>query len=409
MEILQINKFHYIKGGAEKYCFELSHMLEGGGDSVEHFSMHHPENFPSGNSESFVSELDFDRISSFREKAAAAGRIIYSLEAKRKLSSLLANHRPSIAHLHNIYHQLSPSILHALANAGVPAVLTAHDYKLVCPNYLLYNEDHICERCIGGRYYKALFAKCIRKSILSALILTTEMYLHSTLGTYSLLKKIISPSKFLMDKLAEAGYPRQKLIHIPNFVYNIPETPAPAEGDYIAYLGRLSREKGIGTLIKAVNGMKSTELLIAGSGPSGASLESLRSSLGAGNIRFAGHLNGDEVGEFINRAKFVIIPSEYYENCPLSILETMASGKPVIGAAIGGIPELIENGEDGLLFEAGNVDDLREKIARLSDDPKLAASMGKKARQKIIDFYNREVHYQRIMKVYEEVLCVSAL
>jgi len=404
MEILQINKFHYLKGGAEKYCFELSSMLEAGGNPVTHFSMQHPQNFPSDHGEYFVSELDFDRIFSVREKAAAAGRIIYSFEAKRKLSSLLTVRKPHIAHLHNIYHQLSPSILHALADAGVPSVLTAHDYKLVCPNYLLYNEDHICEKCGGGRFYNALFTRCLRKSFLSGIILTAEMYLHRVLGTYGILKKIIAPSRFLLEKLAESGYPRHKLIHVPNFVHRIPESPAPAGGNYIAYIGRLSREKGIGTLIRAVSELRSTELLIAGSGPSGDSLKKLCNSLGAENVSFVGHLSGDEVVRFISGAKFVIIPSEYYENCPLSILETMALGKPVIGAAIGGIPELIDDGVDGILFDAGNVEELRSQISRLSDDAKLSVSMGRTARQKISDSYNKEVHYQRIMKVYKEVL-----
>ena len=157
-------------------------------------------------------------------------------------------------------------------------------------------------------------------------------------------------------------------------------------------------------MIRSVSELRSTELLIAGSGPFGDSLKKLCNSLGADNISFVGHLSGDEVVRFISGAKFVIVPSEYYENCPLSILESMALGKPVIGASIGGIPELIDDGVDGILFEAGNVEDLRSRIKRLAEDKKLSVSMGRKARQKIFDFYNRELHYQRITKVYEEVL-----
>jgi glycosyltransferase involved in cell wall biosynthesis len=379
-------------------------MLEEGGDSVMHFSMKNPFNRPSKYSDYFVSQLDFDELHTIGDKLAAAGRIIYSFETKRKLTELLSMHRPDIAHAHNIYHQLSPSILHALEKFGIPTVMTAHDYKLACPNYLLYNEDHVCERCTGGRFYNALFTRCLRKSFLSGLTLTIEMYLHRMLKTYDTLRLIIAPSRFLMEKLIESGIPREKMVHVPNFVYDIPETVDGTPGQYVAYLGRLSREKGLRTLIKAVSGLDDLELRIAGSGPIRASLEELTSSLEAKNIRFVGQLKVEEVPSFISSAKFVVVPSEYYENCPLSILETMALGKPVIGAAIGGIPELINDREDGLLFRPADEEDLRSKMEMLAGDTELTIQMGKKAREKILTRYDRETHYNRLIDIYRDVL-----
>lgn len=404
MEILQVNKFHYIKGGADRYYFELSDLLEEKGHSVIFFSMQDPRNRPAPSSEFFVGNVDFDALSSPFAKLAAAGRIVYSFEAKRKMERLLTKHKPAIAHLHNIYHQLSPSVLHALDRAGVPAVMTAHDYKLICPNYLLYAGGRVCERCAGGRFYKVLSSRCRRESFLSGLVLTTEAYLHRFLRTYATLERIIAPSEFLRSKLLETGYSTERVVHIPNFVARIPESAAAKGGSYVAYVGRLSREKGLSTLMRAMSALPEVSLKIAGDGPGRNALEELRVSLGAGNIEFVGYLGSQAVEEFISSSSFAVVPSECYENCPLSILEAMCLGKPVIGSSIGGIPELIRDGEDGLLFTPGDEVDLREKIGKLARDRRAAVEMGRRAREKVTTVYSREAHYEKVMEVYRSVL-----
>jgi glycosyltransferase involved in cell wall biosynthesis len=403
MDILQVNKFHYIKGGAERYYFELSELLEEKGHSVIFFSMQDARNRPAPLSEFFTSNVDYDAVSSAVTKLVAAGRIIYSFEAKKKMDRLLAIRRPDIAHLHNIYHQLSPSILHALERAGVPSVMTAHDYKLVCPNYLLYADDKVCERCAEGRFYNALFSRCLRGSLLTGIVLTAEMYLHRLLGSYDILERIIAPSEFLRKKLLDAGFAADRVVHIPNFIARIPESAAERVGDYVAYAGRLSREKGLGTLVRAMSGLPSITLKIAGDGPEKPHLTALCASLGARNVEFVGHLGMAEVENFIASSAFMAVPSEYFENCPLSILESMSLGKPVVGASIGGIPELVEDGDDGFLFRPGDAEHLRDRIDRLYGDRHLTVEMGRRARRKVTSCYTRDIHYERIMAVYRDV------
>jgi glycosyltransferase involved in cell wall biosynthesis len=404
MDILQINKFHYVKGGAERYYFELSDLLESEGHSVAHFSMKHPRNVPSPFEEYFVSGVEFDGPASLGAKISAAARTVYSFEARDRLAGLLSVRSFDLAHLHNIYHQLSPSILHALVRSGVPAVLTAHDYKLVCPNYLLYCNGEVCERCTGGRYYRAVIHRCLKNSLAASGVAALEMYLHRLLGSYDTLRAIIAPSRFLRDRLVRAGFPEHKVVTVPNFVSNIPEESAGEPGSYVAYLGRLSHEKGLGTFIRAAAGLRHTEVKIAGDGPERVPLERLRDSLGASNVGFVGLLDRSDVERFILGSSLVVVPSEYYENCPLSILETMALGRPVVGAAIGGIPELIEHGTDGLLFMPGDHVELRESIAGLVGDSRKLRAMGEEARRKITWRYNRTIHYERIMEVYESAL-----
>ncbi len=404
MDILQVNKFHHIKGGSERYYFELSNLLESEGHGIIHFSMEHPKNVPSPFSEFFVSNVDYNGPGTLMDRVSTAGRTVYSFEARDRLSLLLSRRRPAVAHLHNIYHQLSPSILHALKRFEVPAVLTAHDYKLVCPNYLLYCHGRICERCAKGRYYHAVLRRCLKNSPVVSGVAAVEMYLHRLLGSYDTLGAIIAPSRFMRSRIVEAGFPGHRVVTIPNFVSDIPGEPAGQPGDYVAYVGRLSHEKGLETFITAVAGLGGTAVKIAGEGPERRSLERLRDSLGAQNVSFVGLLDRDTLQQFIRSSSLVVIPSEYYENCPLSVLETMALGRPVIGAAIGGIPELIEDGVDGLLFTPGDAVELREAIAGLTRDRNRLRSMGGQAREKVVTKYNRKTHCDRIMEVYESVL-----
>ncbi len=245
MKILQVNKFHFRKGGADQYYFQISELLESQGHGVLHFSMEDPRNEPSPFSRYFVTGVDLHQSASLFEKVHTAGRIVYSFEARRRLSALLSDHRPDIAHIHNIYHQLSPSILHTLRSSGIPAVMTVHDYKLICPSYLLYNPkfEEGCERCGGKRYYRALFSGCVHGSHFKSLVLTVEMYIHRLLRIYDVLHRLITPSRFMKTKLIAAGFPEGKLVHIPNYIDILPDNSAESEGRYIAYLGRLSAEK----------------------------------------------------------------------------------------------------------------------------------------------------------------------
>jgi glycosyltransferase involved in cell wall biosynthesis len=402
MNVLQINKFHFRKGGADQYYFQLSELLRSRGHPVLHFSMKDDRNEPSPCQEYFVSGVDLRHPSSHIGKIVTAGRIIYSVEARRNITALIRKHRPDIAHAHNIYHQLSPSILHALNRLGVPVVMTVHDYKLICPSYLLYNpkKKAVCTKCEGGRYYRAINSECVQGSRFKGMVLTAEMYIHRLLHSYDILYRLITPSIFMKEKLVDAGFPEEKLVHISNYIDTLPGDSSDNDGEYIAYLGRLSGEKGVHTLIDAVSELPEVPVKIAGDGPERKELEDRCRARGADHVSFLGHLSPERVKSVIAGASLVVVPSECNENCPMIVLESMSHGKPVVGSHIGGIPELIDHGRDGFHFEPGNSEDLRNTIERLVKDRGLVKIMGKRARKKIEQRYLKESHYRRIMEIY---------
>jgi glycosyltransferase involved in cell wall biosynthesis len=231
------------------------------------------------------------------------------------------------------------------------------------------------------------------------------MYLHHSLGWYDIPDIFITPSEFMRNKLMEFGMPSDKLFHVPNFVDPNKFTFSNQPEDYFVYIGRLVPIKGLVTLLQAMKGINgSTKLLLIGEGPQHTELEKMAQELDLRNVKFMGHLEFHELINILSRAKFSVLPSEVYENCPMAVLESMAMGKPVIGAKIGGIPELIIDGVDGFLFESGNSKDLSEKISWMINDPKRNKEMGINARTKIEQKYNPIVHYQKIMSLYTQLL-----
>jgi glycosyltransferase involved in cell wall biosynthesis len=406
MKILQVNKFHYNYGGSNRYYLNLSRILELDGHEVAYFSMKGDKNVPSPYSEYFIEPIDYDQIGGPIEMIRSFVNVLYSFEAKKKIGKLLNHFKPDLAHIHNIYHQISPSILPELKGFGIPVVMTAHDYKLVCPNYSLFDGREICERCEGGkRAYHASIGRCHQGTVAKGILLTLESYLHQLLGSYSKgLDLIIAPSQFMKDTLARFGIPEKKVVYVPNFVDPIPEKFEYEEGDHLLYFGRLAAEKGIEILLLAMKNFRDVPLLLAGEGPDKGRFEEITREEGLDNVRFVGKANRSEVESLIRRSKFTILPSIWYENCPLSILESMAYGKPVIGARIGGIPDLIEHDQDGLLFTAGDVDDLSRQIERLLAVRNRLREMGESGHRKVRGLYSKEVHYRSILSIYRRFL-----
>jgi len=405
VKVLQVNKFFYYKGGAEYIFFDTIKLLKKEGHAVIPFSMIHPHNLPSSFSKYFVSFVDLEgKNMSLMKKIRNAGRIFYSFEAKRKLNKLIDKEKPDIAHLHNIHHQISPSILHVLKKKNIPMVMTLHDYKMVCPVYMLLSRGRVCERCKDGRYYWCMINRCTKNSYLKSLFNVIEMYLHhKLLHIFELVDVFISPSRFLKEKIEEMGF-KGKIIHLPNFLN--PDLFEPFYGykeKAIYYAGRLSEEKGLRTLIEAVKGLN-VQLKVIGEGPLRMELE----KIGGKNIYFMGYLPLEELKKVARDCIGMVIPSECYENNPRSVMEAFALGKPVIGARIGGIPELIKDGETGFLFEPGNVEDLREKITKLvSLSSAEIKQMGQRARHFVEENFNPESHYQKLMEIYDEVITLS--
>ncbi len=407
MKILQINKFYYLQGGAERSFFNLGKVLGAKKHEVIPFSMQHPQNKATSYSQYFVSCVDFNTNGHFYPKLTMGIKSIYSVEARKKLSELIKTAKPDIAHIHAFCYQLTPSIFFALEQASIPIVQTSRNYKLICPNQRLFNlySEKICEACKGGRYYKAISNKCIKNSYSASALGCMEAYIYHALGTYSkTINKIIAPSNFLRKKLIEFSLKPEQITHIPNFVNIQDYIPCFDYSDYFVYVGRLAALKGINTLVSAMKQIKGYKLYVVGTGELEAQLKDYVVVEGINNIKFLGYKQGNELKNILKNSMFSIITSQCYENCPNSVLESLALGKPVIGANIGGIPELINDGVDGLLFEPRNVDDLAAKIQYLLDNKHLLPEMGRQGRKKIEQKYNAQTHYERLMQLYESVL-----
>ncbi|MDO8586826.1 MAG: glycosyltransferase family 4 protein [Armatimonadota bacterium] len=405
MKVLVCNKFYRPYGGPETQVLETSRLLEADGHEVVPFSMSHPDNWPSPWSGYFVPRIDYHGnpgpIAGIRE----AANIIYSREARRRITRLLDAARPDIAHMHNIYHQLSPSIFGPVKKRGVPIVMSLHDYKLACPNMLFYVDGDVCERCSGGRFRNAVIHKCVFGSSPRSAVCAVEMYIHRFLRVYQRSVDVfISPSRFLIDILTRCGAAGPRMVHVPALANVDAYTPTYENDGYVFCLGKLTPEKGIATLIRAVALISDTRLVVAGTGAQREELERLAQELAPGRVEFVGFLSGETLRRAMERCAVFVIPSVWYENCPATVLEAYSAGKPVIGSRIGGIPELVDEGSDGLLFEPGNHEELAVKISSLLADGASIVEMGRAGRGKMESKYSRREHYKRLIEIYRELV-----
>jgi len=414
MKILQINKFFYRRGGSEAYFFDLIRLLEKHGHEVIHFSVNHPQNFDSPYREFFINEINFEKREGLVKDSKKFSHSLYSLEAKNKLEKLILKTKPEIAHLHNVSHHISPSIFRVLRKYKIPVVQTLHDYQLICPNFKMFTEGAICERCKKYRYWNAVIHKCVHDSRLESFAQCLEMYFHGACQFYENgVYYFVTPSKFLKDKLEEWGAAKTKkqrngetekqklsVVHIPHFLDVINYTPKYEPGEYALYFGRLVKEKGLDSLLEAVNGTE-IKLKIVGDGPEKDKLKlQVASYKLQEKIEFIDYKSGKELRDLIRGSKFAVLPSIWYENYPMSLLEAGALGRAAVGSKLGGIGEIIEEGVNGFLAAPGDADDLREKMRRLWSDDDLCERMGQRAREIVSERNSPEEHYKKIMELY---------
>lgn len=401
MKVLLINKFLYPRGGDAISTLSTGELLKRKGNKVIFWGMKHRSN-PKYSTESyFVSYIDLNKPMKVWRKLKTALKVLYSIEAKNKVEKLIKKERPNIVHLNNFAHQISPSIIDVFHDYEIPIVMTMRDYKLVCPSYTLLSDGRRCEKCRKGKYFWCLLKKCTKGSYTKSLLNVIEMYLHhKVLHIYDKIDIFISPSMFLKKKLKEMGF-KKEIICLPNFINVKDYLPNYSfNKKIICYFGRLSREKGLFTLVESV---KETDikLKIIGDGPIKKDLEKKVRKENLQNVSFLGYKLGDELKKEVRDSMAVVLPSEWYENYPRSVMEAFALGKPVIGARIGGIPELVKDNETGLTFESGNSDDLRSKIESLLKTPDRIVEAGKNARRFAEENFNSEKHYQELMKIYQ--------
>lgn len=395
--LLSINNYHYRRGGAEAVYLDHDALFRSAGWDTACFAMQHPKNLPSEFSAYFVDEIEFGQSYGIADRVGMAAKIIWSREARRKLAALVVAAHPDIAHVHCVYHHISPSVLPVLKRAGIPVVLTAHDLKLLCPAYTMLSRGDVCERCAGGAVWNVAVRRCIKDSLPLSTLIGIESAIHRVTGVYrNNVDRVVTPSRFYFDKFREYGWPAEQLAYVPNFVQVDAFETAFEPGDYFVYIGRLSYEKGIATLVEAAS-RAGVRLVVVGDGPLRETLRRDAESRRA-PIHFTGYQSGDALRAWVRNARALVLPSEWYENAPISVLEAYASGKPVVGARIGGIPELIAPEETGWLFDSGGVGELADLLARLAAaDDGIIAAAGRAARARA-EARHTPAHYLAAMR-----------
>ena len=398
--LLSINNYHYRRGGADAVYLDHDALFRGAGWDTACFAMQHAKNLPSEFAAYFVEEIEFGESYGLAERLSMAAKIIWSREARRKLAQLIAAVRPDVAHVHCVYHHISPSFLPVLQAAGIPVVMTAHDLKLLCPAYTMLSQGSVCERCAGGATWNVAVRRCIKNSLPLSTLIGIESAIHRVSRVYrNNVDRVVTPSRFYHGKFREYGWPEDQLVYVPNFVQVDDFVPEFAPGDYFVYIGRLSYEKGISTLVEAA-ARAGVKLVVVGDGPLREALARDAEARRA-PIHFTGYQSGDALRAWLRNSRALVLPSEWYENAPISVLEAYASGKPVVGARIGGIPELIAEEETGWLFDSGSADELAALLAKLAAaDDRVIAAAGRAARQRVEARHTPSRYLDAMREVY---------
>ena len=396
MKILMINKFLHPNGGSETYIFKLGEYLQSQGHEVQFFGMEHEGRIVGNRVEAYTSDMDFHGGSKLA-KLTYPIKTIYSAEARKKIRQVLDDFRPDVCHLNNFNYQLTPSVILEIrkwekqTGHRCKILYTAHDYQLVCPNHMCNNPNTLenCEKCLGGNFLNCTKGRCIHGSLAKSAVGTVEATFWKWMGVYKQIDTVICCSHFMKTKLDTNPVFADKTVVMHNFVDRV-EQKQVEKKDYVLYFGRFSQEKGIGTLIHVAKELPQIPFIFAGTGP----LEHLLDDVP--NIKNVGFQRGEALEKLIREARFTVYPSEWYENCPFSVMESQMYGTPVLGADIGGIPELIRVGETGELFESGNETELKQSILRMYEND----VYGGKCRN--IQFDTLEQYTQKMMRIFEE-------
>ena len=406
MRILYCNKYNFPFSGTEVYMFEIMDLMRAQGHDVALFSMADPRGQATPYDEFFVPNIDFKKSGQgLFARAKLAAHAIYSTDARRRLRKVIAAFRPDVAHVRNIYHHLSPSILWELKAQGVPVLYHLNDFKLLCPTYNLVAKGRVCERCRGGKFRHVMTEGCYTGPSGSALLLMVEAYFHRWLGTYQkCVDQFLAPSRFAKNKLVQNGFDGQKITVLPHFQRLPLQSPLSFAPDApVLYFGRLSPEKGVADLLQAMKHLPLVQLQIAGDGPQRPELENQVRELQLKNVEFTGHVGGEALQQMIARSRFTVLPSRAYETLGKTILESYAWARPVVASDLGSRRELVEQGETGLLFPSGNVEQLEKAISFLVERPELTAQMGITGRRFVEAQHAPEAHYRALMRLYTQM------
>jgi len=419
MKLILVNYRYFISGGPERYLFNLKSLLEENKHIVIPFSVKHPKNvysefssfflssIASSNSEVYFEDIKKDPLTIIK----LFDRTFYSIEAMIKIKNLIRHTHPDIAYLLHFLRWISPSIVDSFRIFNIPVVARVSDFSYICPQGHLLRNGKICELCAKGNYWYSVKYRCLQNSSIISSINFFSTLLHNTMGMFEKIDAIVCPSRFTLEKLKEGGFPAGKLFHIPTFAKVHDYVPNYNVGDYILYFGRFSKEKGADVLIDSFIKLKgkqkfnSLKLVLLGynferefNEVKGRILSEKIKDL----VAIAG-VEGEELKQVIRNSIFTIVPSIWYDNLPNSILESYASGKPVIASNLGSFPEIVEQDVTGLLFEPGNSDDLAHKMEYLLDNRDKIMEMGKKAREKVETEFSPQRHYDSLIKLFKKL------
>ncbi len=395
MRVLQVNKFLYRRGGAEGYMLDVSELLRGAGHEVGFFGMQHPENVIHDFDDDYPTEVDFDNPAGITAKARAGGRMLWSLAAQRGMANVIKKFRPDVAHLHNVYHQLSPSILTPLKRAGVPIVMTAHDYKLVCPTYQLLANGEICDACVPRHFHQALRVKCRDGSLATSAMMALELSVHTATQRYSPISRFLCPSQYLADTLQRGKVFPDRLHVLRNFTFPASERDdeRAVEQGHFVFAGRLVPEKGVEVAVRAIgHTQQDVRLHILGEGPQQLHLETLANEVAPGKITFHGRVSREEVVQRLRASTAALVPSSWLENQPLAVLEAFGSGVPVIATDLGGLSEIVQPRRTGILVPPKDPFALAQAMDELTADPEMAMQMGINAAQYVRAAHDPDSH-----------------
>lgn len=398
LKVLQISQNYHIHGGSDVMFFSTMELLENNGHRVIPFAADQDQNLPTDWSQYFPPAADFESPG-----PRDVMRYVYSQPARKAITRLIERESPDIAHLHIYYGKLTGSILKPLHEAGIPTVQSVHEYKLICPVYRLVSNDHICEACRGTHFWQALPRRCNRRSFIRTALTVTESYVTRWLGDIENVDHFITASDFVANKLARYSVPAGKITRIHNFTPAGNTPPEPEPGDFFLYFGRIERLKGLWTLIEAA-GPSGIPVKIVGQGEEEAALRAYVHEKKWDHIQFVPFQTQSALSEIIQGSIATVLPSEWYEPFGMTILESFREGVPVIGSAIGGIPEVIRNEVDGLLFEPGDVPGLQKAMQRMLEDRNLVNRMGRAGYRRLREYFSPDRYYRELMAIYEQVL-----
>lgn len=397
MKVLMVNKFLYPHGGSETYILDVGKQLVQMGHEVQYFGMDDEQRMVGNKADSYTANMDF-HIGGL-QKLLYPFKILYSSEARKKIKIVLDNFAPDVVHLNNINFQITPSIIYEIRKWEkktkhlVKVVYTAHDSQWVCPNHMLMipSTKELCFRCKNGKYGECTKNKCIHNSLVKSLLGTIEAYMYKILGTYKKVDTIICPSNFMKNMLESNRDLKDKLVVLHNYC-ETKEVSSVEKKDYVLFFGRYSEEKGIELLIHACKQLPEVDFVFAGDGPLKGKINEIE------NVKNVGFLSGNDLKITIAQAKFAVVPSIWYENCPFTVIEAQKLGTPVVGADIGGIPELIDEGKTGELFETGNAEALIGKISELWNNDLKCEEYSKQCLKKQFD--SLEEYCRKLISLY---------